>query len=360
MPNPERDAFELEAMLNTWEDDPLGDWIDDPLIEEAKTRLRRDLEPYASKLGQPIAWETIVSFIEDFDGILEGYFAQGYAKHLRLILEEESAAGVDFPLTSLLFLHHRFVQLEIGDIRRYVNVSKPLFKNETRRQLRIREEFRNEYRVKAAARISNWFTGGHVDHLSQAVMGLHARVPSYLGHEAYLLNKRIDEWLSGSLPFVLKAIDYGGDPFKANDLLEEPPQAETFERWTTTGYSIIDESRTIERIISAREGTRRNPGPSDNFKLPANLQGLTLHPRDRWILMVLREAGTCLTQEKIEGILERDSKRRLSAKTIGKRLERLRNAGFTTRPNGDKGGDAITPEGRTALDETSEEEDQAS
>ena len=64
---------------------------------------------------------------------------------------------------------------------------------------------------------------------------------------------------------------------------------------------------------------------------------------DLTILRELDRAATTLDQYALE------EKTPMTRKTIGKRLTVLRKAGLTHRPKGERGGEAITKEGRRAL-----------
>jgi len=68
-----------------------------------------------------------------------------------------------------------------------------------------------------------------------------------------------------------------------------------------------------------------------------------LHPNDVKILRAL--ASTTTTQNQY-GIEQNSG---LSRRSISERLAKLRAAGLTHRPNGDRGGEAITDEGRAAI-----------
>lgn len=68
-----------------------------------------------------------------------------------------------------------------------------------------------------------------------------------------------------------------------------------------------------------------------------------LQPADVEILRVLASAGTTLLQEKVADNVQ------LSVRTVSKRLAGLRQKGFTSRPKGNRGGDAITPLGLSHL-----------
>jgi hypothetical protein len=70
---------------------------------------------------------------------------------------------------------------------------------------------------------------------------------------------------------------------------------------------------------------------------------VVLHPDDAKILRALAKAATTQTQYDLE------AGSALSRKTISARLARLREAGLTYRPSGDRGGEAITDAGRNAL-----------
>ena len=72
---------------------------------------------------------------------------------------------------------------------------------------------------------------------------------------------------------------------------------------------------------------------------------IVLHPDDVVILRKLNEARTTLTQYAIEETT------RIARTTISTRLKRLREEGLTFRPNGERGGDAITEAGRAQLDQ---------
>jgi Bacterial regulatory protein, arsR family len=68
-----------------------------------------------------------------------------------------------------------------------------------------------------------------------------------------------------------------------------------------------------------------------------------LHPDDVKILRALAAQPTTVSQYDLEAAAE------LSRKTISDRLTGLRKAGLTHRPNGERGGEAITDAGRTEL-----------
>ena len=68
-----------------------------------------------------------------------------------------------------------------------------------------------------------------------------------------------------------------------------------------------------------------------------------LHPADVKILEALAQAITTLDQYALE------VKTGLSRKTLSPRLMRLRKLGLTMRPNGERGGEAITPQGRALI-----------
>ena len=68
-----------------------------------------------------------------------------------------------------------------------------------------------------------------------------------------------------------------------------------------------------------------------------------LHADDVLILKTLRQSKASLRQFDIEGATG------LDRKTIAKRLPRLRELGFIERPNGKRGGEAITAAGRKVI-----------
>jgi len=70
-----------------------------------------------------------------------------------------------------------------------------------------------------------------------------------------------------------------------------------------------------------------------------------LHRDDLRILWALAEAKTTVLQYE----LEKDPRVGLSRRTICERLKRLRAAGFINRPNGERGGEAITALGRARI-----------
>lgn len=94
----------------------------------------------------------------------------------------------------------------------------------------------------------------------------------------------------------------------------------------------------LHKLYLADKG---EPAPADNGK--ADKQSLALEPDDRKILEALAKART--TQVQVD--LEADTG--LSRKTISSRLKRLRAAGLTYQPNGQRRGEAITDPGRQAL-----------
>ena len=67
------------------------------------------------------------------------------------------------------------------------------------------------------------------------------------------------------------------------------------------------------------------------------------------ILEALEGTGQAMTQVEIEAYKNTMPSRG----TIGKRLERMRKAGYIRRPHGDRGGDAITKDGEAALEKAS-------
>ncbi len=81
----------------------------------------------------------------------------------------------------------------------------------------------------------------------------------------------------------------------------------------------------------------------------------TLHRDEKDILGVLAEMNQTVVQVDLEAAMH-DSGCRRSRSTIGRRLKLLRARGLVHRPDGDRGGDAITKLGRQALEPASAEQ----
>jgi hypothetical protein len=93
-----------------------------------------------------------------------------------------------------------------------------------------------------------------------------------------------------------------------------------------------------------------HPGAVEALKIAPHGQAsaasegqIVLHRDDVKILEALARSQTTHFQ------LDLESSTNLSRGTIGTRLERLREAGLVDRPNGERGGDAITDAGRAEL-----------
>lgn len=115
---------------------------------------------------------------------------------------------------------------------------------------------------------------------------------------------------------------------RTNRRMEEAPQAlglsGQFAKWSSDVIHIID-------------GLRYTPST------PASATSHTLDPRDRAILEQLANVGTTMTQE---GIADKVG---LADKTVGARLRRLREIGYTNRPLGGRKGEAISQQGLSAI-----------
>ena len=108
---------------------------------------------------------------------------------------------------------------------------------------------------------------------------------------------------------------------------------EAVERVRTTAACLVRHTRNVAHLTCGEQTI--SDGEDE--------QSVVLHPDDLMILQVLSTAGTTLTQEALNKKIARD------VKTIGKRLARLRELGLTHRPDGERGGDAITETGIKAL-----------
>jgi len=76
--------------------------------------------------------------------------------------------------------------------------------------------------------------------------------------------------------------------------------------------------------------------------------GFVPHRDDRVILRALGASKVTMTQETLS-MAEKNGGTGLSARNILKRLANLRERGYTHRPNGDRGGEAITDKGRSLI-----------
>ncbi len=92
-------------------------------------------------------------------------------------------------------------------------------------------------------------------------------------------------------------------------------------------------------------GAGRSPASAPERTLPEGEHMYILHRDDLKLLSVLARAQTTVLQYE----LEQDPRIGLSRRTICERLKRLRDAGLTYRPNGERGGEAITNAGWARL-----------
>jgi len=103
-------------------------------------------------------------------------------------------------------------------------------------------------------------------------------------------------------------------------------------------------AKMLAKYAQTRDAAERQEGPpAAKPKTAASEPAPVLHPDDVKILQLLAKAGTTQFQYSLEAASG------LSRKTISIRMAKLRKAGLTSRPNGARGGEAITNDGRTAL-----------
>lgn len=122
------------------------------------------------------------------------------------------------------------------------------------------------------------------------------------------------------------------------------------DEWSSGQHSRDDGSRLLERmldLLAAHGLLGKQPATNRDQEIDSRQ---VLHPDDVRILQALARAKTTVLQYH----LEKDPDVNLSRRTISERLSRLREIGLTHRPNGERGGEAITAAGRRWLSTTSD------
>lgn len=108
--------------------------------------------------------------------------------------------------------------------------------------------------------------------------------------------------------------------------------------------TVTDDAASIEAKVPSENGVLNETSVDTHGD-----ENYVLQRDDVLILEALEGTGQAMTQVEIEAYKNTMPSRG----TIGKRLERMRKAGYIRRPHGDRGGDTITNDGKAALKKTS-------
>ncbi|MCK4873580.1 MAG: hypothetical protein KAS72_12730 [Phycisphaerales bacterium] len=172
-----------------------------------------------------------------------------------------------------------------------------------------------------------------------------ARVPSAalhkLGAEVQALSK-----LAGLGPFGAASTAHVPPSPLRNleaDLAAER-EAERVVRVRSDARILAEEQQRAGVLLQVEASERADDSPVVAVGETAEAaETLALDGDDVAILRALDKAGVLCTQPTIE------ADTRISRRSLGDRLRRLRDAGLTKRPKGPRGGEGITDKGRAAL-----------
>lgn len=156
---------------------------------------------------------------------------------------------------------------------------------------------------------------------SAAIRAAHAVYMRHLRNVASRMTARDGGKFYGNADDFLKMADWGGRDDAITDAERERLAA-----------GVAEVSRLSDRLSADAAG---KDGGADN--------AVRLHADERAILICLADAGAAMTQANIADAVRRGEK------SVGKRLQRLREIGLTDRPAGERGGDAITTKGLQAI-----------
>lgn len=134
------------------------------------------------------------------------------------------------------------------------------------------------------------------------------------------------------------------DAMAAPAVLGRPPGLPDWESAFAAKQTALRELTRWIPIVREAAIVRRSRGkPAVARRTPTRRVAPILQPPDIAILQALADAATTLHQHMIARSAQ------LSERTVSKRLKSLRAKGLCFRPNGDRGGDAITQEGKRVM-----------